>query len=353
MTRASSNDLDYLATRLHARRSRMAEAERLEELCRLRSLPELSRAVFPGAEISVAADFQRRLVQNLIWEIFGCLKHLDDEGGDLVAWLLARFQLENLKILVRGFLNHKPLESLQPHLVALPARLDCEPAALLAAKSLDDFISLLPADGPRHRLQALVAGQHEPPQCFLLEAALDSGYFQELLARTNRLSDGEAEIVKPLSSQEANLFQFSLVARGRFSFGLTADVLLPLRVGRGEADDEWFNTLLSAPDVISLAGCGVGTVMDDLPVSLHSADGSAETQLSSLEALAWQRYLRLANSAFRRSHLGVGAVAGYFGVRRMEIANLVSLSECIRLGADDREIRTRMIRRAQLEAAHV
>ena len=30
--------------------------------------------------------------------------------------------------------------------------------------------------------------------------------------------------------------------------------------------------------------------------------------------------------------MGVGAVAGYFGVRRMEIANLITLSESIRLG---------------------
>src|ERR1017187_9180138 len=117
MTRASSNDLDYLATRLHARRSRMAEAGRLDELCRLRSVPELGRAIFPGAEFSAAADFQRRLAQDLAAEISGCLKHLDGDDQDFIAWLLVRFQVENAKILLRGFLNHIPLENLQPRLV--------------------------------------------------------------------------------------------------------------------------------------------------------------------------------------------------------------------------------------------
>ena len=51
--------------------------------------------------------------------------------------------------------------------------------------------------------------------------------------------------------------------------------------------------------------------------------------------------------------MGVGAVAGYFGVRRMEIANLITLSESIRLGVDEREIRARLMPRTDLEVAHV
>jgi vacuolar-type H+-ATPase subunit C/Vma6 len=351
MMRTASNDLDYLATRLHARRAQMAEAGRLDELCRLRTVPELGRAVFPGAEFIVAADFQRRLVQNLIQEMSGCAKHLDEEGLDLIAWLLTRFQLENVKVLLRGFLNHTPLEALQPHLVPLPEGLAFDEAGLVGAKSIEDFQARLPAGNPRNRLQATAAGQREPAQLFILEAALDGGYFQELLARTARLQDGEAEIVKPLSFQEANLFQFLLVARGKFHFGLTADTLLPLRLARSNDNDDWFNALLSAPDLMSVVKAGVGVVIDALPATPGSDDEPALA--STVEALAWQRYLRLANSAFHRSHMGVGAVAGYFGVRRMEIANLMSLSEGIRLGVEEREIRSRMIPRLDTEASHV
>lgn len=148
MTRASANDLDYLATRLHARRSRMAEAERLDELCRVRTLPELGRALFPGAEISVTADFQRRLVEKLVREISDCLKHLEGEAQELMAWLLARFQWEDAKILLRGFLNLTPLETLQPHLVDLPSDLALDTPSLMSAKSLEDFVTRLPVRLP-------------------------------------------------------------------------------------------------------------------------------------------------------------------------------------------------------------
>ena len=352
MTRASSNDLDYLATRLHARRSRMAERARLDELCRARSLPELGRAIFPGGEFSAATDFQRRLVQDLAAEISGCLKHLDEDDQDFVAWLLARFQVENMKILLRGYLNHSPLEILQLHLVSLPDGLGLDASALLAAKSLEEFVGLLPAGSPRSRLHAVMASQREP-SLFVLEAALDAGYFQELLARNNQLRGGETEIIKPQISQEANLFQFLLVVRGRFHFGLTAETLLPLRVSDGGDVVEWFRAVLSAPDMLSAAKCVVGIVIDALPAAGRSGGEQSVVDISVIEALAWQRYLRLANSAFRRSHMGVGAVAGYFGVRRMEIANLITLSESIRLGVDERETRARMIPRTDLEVAHV
>jgi vacuolar-type H+-ATPase subunit C/Vma6 len=329
----------------------MAERERLDDLCRVRSVPELGRAIFAGAEISITTEFQRRLVQDLAAEMSWCLKHLDAEDQDFIAWLLARFQVENAKLLLRGFLTHTPLEFLQPGLVPLPSGLTLDAAALLAAKSLEEFAEHLPAGSPRNRLHAVIANQREMPSAFILETALDAGYFQELVARNNRLRGGETEIIKPLISQEANQFQFLLVARGRFHFGLSAETLSPLLVSRNVS--EWLNAVLSAPDVLSAAKSVVGIVIDTLPSASRSSNGPAAIEISIIEALAWQRYLRLANLTFRRSHNGVGAVAGYFGVRRMEIANLITLSESIRLGVDERETRVRLLPRTELEVAHV
>jgi len=351
MTRASSNDLDYLATRLHARRSRMAEAGRLDELCHLRSLPELSRTIFPGAEFSTAADFQRRLVQQLTAEITGCLKHLDDDEQDFIAWLLARFQVENAKVLLRGFLNHAAPETLRPHLVPVPESFVLNPA-LMTAKSLEQFAGLLPAGSPRNRLRALLASHREPPP-FLLEAALDAGYFHEFWTRTHRLPGGELETIKPLVAQEIHWFEFLLVARGRFHFGLTAEMLSPLHATGCGAGGDWFRELLSVPDIPAAAKSAVGIVIDAMPAAGRAGPDHPAMEICALESLAWQRYLRLANAAFRQSHMGIGAVAGYFGVRRMEIANLITLSESIRLGVDERETRARLLPRTAGEVAHV
>jgi vacuolar-type H+-ATPase subunit C/Vma6 len=351
MTRAAASDLDFLAARLHARRSRMAEGESLDALCRIRNLPELSRSLHAGWETPNAAKLQRQLIQDLAGEIFRCLQHLDGSARRFVEWLLVRLQLENLRVLLRGYLNQMPLAGVQPHLIDLPGDLELDAPALMAAKTLGEFIAQLPANFLCKQLHTVAASEDHSP--FLLEAALDAGYLQELLVRTARLPAEEREIVSPMIFHEVNFLQFMLAVRGRFHFGLTPETLLPLRVNGSGAGGSWFNALLSAPDIPATASSVVGVIIDALPANRSSAEAQTSQDVSTIEALAWKRYLRLANGAFRRSHLGVGAVAGYFGVRRVEIANLITLSEGIRLGADQRETRARMIPRAEREVAHV
>lgn len=351
MTCDPKQDLDFLAARLHARRSRMAEGRRLDEWCTITSLPGLNRAVYSDEVASSAWSFQRRLLHALLREMTGCLGWLDTAGSRLVDGLRARFLMENLKILLRGFLSRIPLEDLQPHLIELPPDLAPDASAMMAAKSLAGFMAGMPAGRPGGRLRAVAANHDGPPPGFLLEAALDAGYFEEMFHRTDPLPAGEREVIRPMISQEADLFQFQLAVRGRFHLGFPAEALLPLRVTGSGAGPGWFTALLAAPDISAAAKLAAAVITDALaPLDSSSGTGPA---LAGIEALAWQRYYRLANGAFRRSHLGLGAVAGYFGVRRVEIANLITLSEGIRLGLGAEEIRGRMMPRNSLEVAHV
>ena len=67
---------------------------------------------------------------------------------------------------------------------------------------------------------------------------------------------------------------------------------------------------------------------------------------SLLEVMARNRFLRLANRAFRSSHMGPGALVGYTAIRRVELANLVTLTEGIRVGLRPEAIRARLIPQA-------
>lgn len=350
MKPAFSSDLDWLTARLHARHSRMAEGARLDELCRSRSLSELGKIVFPGSEeFPSTSEFQRRLIRDLVEELSGCCDRLDGAARQFIRWLQTRIQLENAKVLLRGWLNRTSPVELRLHLIELPDALALDLAGLTRAKTLPDFIARLPFGPPRNRLENFVSRHQDAPPAFLLEAALDAGYFQELLRLAARLPGDEKEIVQPLISQETNMFQFLLVARGKFHFGFSSEALRPLLVTGGE----WLRLLQSAPDILTAAQIADGVVIDELPANLRSGDGISSLDLAAIEALAWKRYRRLANSAFRRSHLGIAAVAGYFGVRRIEIANLITLSEGIRLGVTADKLRARLVPQTTLEVPHV
>lgn len=353
MTRVMVNDMDYLAARLHGRRSRLADAERLDELCRLADLSALGHAIYPDTEFHATADFQRRLTQDLIREISGFLRHLEGAGGDLLAWMLIRFQVENMKVLLRRFIHRTPLEAPEEHLLSLPHDLALDVQALAAAVSLEEFTELLPLGTPRKSLRNALGIYHDQPRPFFLEAALDRGYFEELLARTERLSDEDKELIKPIVLQEVDAFHLMLAMRGKFHYGLSPALLLPLHIRWTGIPSERFNAMLAAPDILTAARLAVGRAIDALPSERESSEVSAPIGPATLEVLAWKRFLRLSNRAFRRSHMGLGTVVGYVGMRRVEVANLISVSEGVRTGTAAEAIRKRLIPRTDLEAVYV
>ena len=176
-------NLDFLAARLHGRHGRMAEGDRLDALARLRSLPELARAVAPGAEVTTARELQRRLVRDLELEVDGFRPFLAGPGAALVQWLLARTPVELLKASFRERL----------------------------AADADE----LPEGPLRASLEGALTRFREHPRPFFFEAALDRDWLAGLLARVARLSRADRDAVTPMARQEADLFHLRLVARGR------------------------------------------------------------------------------------------------------------------------------------------
>jgi len=238
----ATNDLDYLATRLHARRSRMAEGDRLDALCDIRTIPELSRTVGLDTEYQAAAKFQRRWC--VTWPgNLPAVRDMSRRGGELFAWMLARFQVENIKMLVRGLVNQTSPEVLQEHLVSF-RRSRSGRARTGDGGSLEDFIELLPPGTPRQRLSEAVAARRDHPQPFFLEAPLTAAIFRNCWRRPAAFGRGSGHRQTPRASG-SEFFSVHVGGAGRFHYNLPSDALLSLRLP-GIFDD-WFRTLLTAP----------------------------------------------------------------------------------------------------------
>lgn len=341
----TANDLDYLAARLHARRSRMAQAERLDGLCHIQSLQEFFHTIFPDAEFRGILDFQRLSVYELIYELSGFRAYMSGPGADLLDWTLVRFQVENLKVLIRACLTNAPIEELYGHLVSLPRELALDTQRLAAAASPEDFVRLVPKGFLRENLEKALENYRDYPRPFFFEAALDRGYFQGLVVRTEGLSQEDLEIVKPMVCQEVDIFHLMLVARGKFHYNLTPETLRPLHVAGTRISRAIFADMLNDQNLDTSVDRVSERVLDAASFEHRPNDGSMAVDALALESFAWKRFFRLANLAFRQSHMGLGAIMGYAGLRRVEVANLITISEGIRSGMDAGTIRGRLIPR--------
>jgi vacuolar-type H+-ATPase subunit C/Vma6 len=344
--------LDFLGARLHARRGRLAEADRLDTFCRIRAVPELIRALESDTSVHTIIDLQRRLVTDLLTDLQKIGRQTEGPAGDLMDWLAVRLQVENLKVVARAFATHTPYDQVKPHILPLAGELAIDGPALVASDSLEAFMALVPHKalrGALHDVLALYRAQLRP---FFIEAALDSGYFFELLQRVAVLSDDERDEVLPLARQEVDLFHLMLVTRGKFLYGLKPEQLTQFHVRGTKIPADRFSAMLAAPDLTEVGAQAVGRVIDSAPRDAGGqAAGQGGPDPSILEVLAWQRYLRLANTTFRRSHMGLGAVVAFAAIRRIEVANLITLSEGIRTGVAPEVLRRRLIPRSDLEAA--
>ena len=348
---AITTDLDFVTARLHARRSRMAEGKRLDDLCHIRTMPELGRALYPETGPRTAVDLQRRLVADTAEEVGNIAGYLGGAEAEVLNWLCVRFQMENLKVLARGFSGGLSLEEIRPYLVPLPAGLALSVEPFLAAESLEAFANLIPAGALAESVLRLAIEPYKAqPRPFFIESALDHGYLAELATRAGNLSGGERGFVMSVARQEVEMFHTLLAARGRFHYQITPDALIAFGVSRAGAERERLETMARAADLAEVARRAVGHGIGRLP---SGTSEPPEAAIPILEALAWNRFWRVANQVFRASHIGLGAVVGYVGLRRVELANLITLTEGIRAALAPDAIRRRMIPRSDLEAAHV
>jgi vacuolar-type H+-ATPase subunit C/Vma6 len=331
----------------------LAEGERLDALCRLRDLDELATAVGAETEPGAARSLQRHTVQQLVREVSGLLRTVQGMGRELLAWLLVRFQLENLKALLRASVTRVGEAGWREHLVNLPDPWRWDDEALAGAGSLSLFASLLPHGLFRESLEQWLKQEAGPPRLFFIEAALDRSYLGEFLIRVGRLRGDGHDAVRALVQQEADLFHLLLVLRGKFQHGLDARELLRLHVAGTRIPRARFTAMLGEADCGAAVRWAVGRVLDPLPSERRAADAEAPFETGRIEGLAWNRFRRLANRAFRQGPVGPGAVFGYLALRRVETANLITLSEGIRAGTDAEVLRARMIPAGGGEVAHV
>lgn len=352
--RQMTDNRDYVAALLHGRRSRMAEGARLDALCRLRSVPEFVTQVLGETRSMSASEAQRRLLQLLADEIAELSAHLSRSAAALVQWLAARFQVENVKVLLRRLLTGKPVDDVRTHLIQLPAGLGLNVEALATAESLAAFADRMPAGLPHRSLLSAIDRHHEQPRAFYLEAALDRGYFAELLLRAGEFKRIEGELARPMILQEVDVFHLMLVTRGRFVYGLEPASLVPFRLPGTHIPGDLFGKMLREANLREVALQAAGTVIDLPDQSRKALDGiSQQGDPGVLERMAWSRFWRLANRAFRRSHMGLATVLAYLELRRMEVANLISICEGIRTSVPPEPLRARLVPSVFEKAIHV
>jgi vacuolar-type H+-ATPase subunit C/Vma6 len=348
-----TENLDYVAALLHGRRSHLAERAHLQSLCRSKTVAELGREMLGEGEVISSDEIEFRLVQALAQETVKLAREMPGRLREVLHWLAGRFQIEDLKVLVRQLLTKCPFERCRAHLLSSRAGLPLDLEALAKSDSLESFVRLMPSGALRRALIKAVDSYREQPQPFFFESALDHGFLGGLLAKVEALAEEDREWVRPIIVQELDLFHLALISRGRLIYGLDVEKLRPFHLAGTKISRSLFESLLAETEFRAIGARLGGVAIDRAANQSRPGETGEQGGPDSVERLAWTRFWRLANRAFRRSHMGQAMVVAYLELRRVETANLITVCEGVRAGLPPESLYDRLIPVHATEDDHV
>jgi V/A-type H+-transporting ATPase subunit C len=265
----------YLNTRVTLFTRRLWPAGALNKL--LDQPPETVRDVFsaqglgflaPGYETGDTLSLEAQITIKLLDEARILLRPLHGASRQFLLYWIERFEVSNIKTLIRAKLVQEKPAAITPRLVNLGpfARLDL--ASLVHAEDVDELLRRL-ENGPYTfiaRNARLAFEQSRDP--FMLDATLDRTYYESLAQQARAL---ESEAGKPLQDLMAGLIdRVNLVwlLRFRFNYNLPPAQVYYLLPGRGyRLTDAVLQELVA---LTSLEG-----VLQALPPALKKIAGAA------------------------------------------------------------------------------
>ena len=307
-------DQAYLRTRLAILDSRRRRPGQLRDLLAL-PVDELLQ-VF-GLEMADARNgglrlFEQSLLQRWLDELVALLRPIEGAAQrDLLMQWARRYEVLNLKALIRGKISGLSRSQIEQSLFDLPGFLRLNHEVLL---NTDDVMELLRRlEGtPYASLARLAMRRFETAQDpFLLDATLDQQFYTTLGERVNRLEEPDRSALRELVGRVIDRHNLIWMLRYRHNYGLQAAEAMYLSIGGGFSISR--ERLRRIADAASLQDS-----LQELPEKLRDKMAAA-TSIVQVEDQMLADLARRAEHALRQSPSVLGSVFGYLMLRYYEI----------------------------------
>jgi len=370
--KADMADFDYGNARLHVMKAKLLTNRQLEEMAGMESFPGVISALMktayqPAIEYAITRTagieiILQALRQDLLYTVRKTRTFFRHEAGEMVLWLLRRYDIHNLKAVLRGLGKHIAPAEIAAALLPVG---DLEESTLLelamAASPRDATDMLASMNLPFSRPLLKLRAEHPGADTLEMETALEGWYYREagLDIDENRDKTGAGGLFFEALALDADVT--NLLTTLRFIHAPAERKILhtwavqALPAGR-QVESEAFRHLLVGPGSLPLTLFERMVNQDDIANALKLLENTAYA--SSLEAglYNYQQSSRLSDLEKSLRHyrlhwmarqipndpLGIGVFLGYLALKINEISNLAWIAQGIQAGMKSAAIRAEM-----------
>jgi len=328
-------NIDFIVAKVRGMRGKIHEGPRLLALCDLPNIRDLAAALAPGQPIGDTIGLQRHLTAEHVASLHTILNHLDGREARLFLAMLRRYQAENLKVILRCWAAKSGEPLLAAYTVDVPAPLGLPAQDLMKSPDLETLIGRVPVNVLREGAMLGLGEFEESGRMFFVEAGIDKACFTEL-GRAADEARGEARrAALDLVHLELDIYNVMLVLRGLFNYSLNFNKLRLFLAPFG--DHAGMNVL---EDIRRAEDLDAAALL--VPAALIEPDGATPAG-DTVETAMWRKLYHAAHRQYYASVLDFGAAVAFHYIKRIELRNLIRISEHIRYGEHSAAIRDKLI----------
>lgn len=337
MKHVLTTDMDFLCAKVRGLRGRLYAGPSLLALARLASSAAYYEKVLSGSVPQSHIQGQHSLITAHAEHLVRISRFLSGKRRDAFDWLVRRYQIENLKILLRARAHKLGKDAALDLLTKLPDELSLPIDEILGAQGLKALADAIPLKPVAENLMLVAGLSEEPNFAFYLESAVEQACLTEGLRRISLLRRAERGRCIEIIETEILAYNILLLWRGLKTYSINPGTMQNFVIRRGPFSNLATRLRAFETDDISAlpSALGVGKILGDKVAGIATVE--------DLENVLQTQLYRTAKRLFAKSMFDFGLIVAYFFLKRFELQDLIRLSEAIRQSLGPEEARTHLV----------
>lgn len=325
---ATVNRYAYLNTLVSILSLRLLSAEELQNVVEQSTADAtalLRSAALESLPLETMGDrsLQQALIATLLGEAQRLIRPLPSEARELMSYWLRRFEIGNLKAVLRGKLLGRPKDLIQEDFIDMGAMATLPLETLLESEDIQEILRRLEGTSyARIARQAqsvreesrVQGGEGERWELFLIEATMDREYFVGLGQRVNAVDAPNRAYLQPLVGQVIDQHNLVWLLRYRFAYHLAPPLTyFLLSPGGYHLTHQQLLALVRSEDFEE----ALHTIPDPFGPLLAGAASAFE-----VENRLKKHLLGVAQFILKRTRFNVGRALAYLFLREQELLRI-------------------------------
>lgn len=237
---------------------------------------------------------------------------------EFVAILMQRYEIEDLKIVLRLWHSKEPVK-VEDYILAEKIRFDIDYKKIASAETIEEVIVLLDKTDYKEPLLTARDKFKSTKSLFFLETSLDMDYYKRLIACIGRLSAADKRAASKILAVEVDSENIQWLIKIRRYYGLGLSDML-----------EWFmpgGSIKAEGALRSLYASGrmAGAIESVMFGPYLPVKDLAEENIHLIESFLYEILLKEVKKALGGDPFTIGTIFGYLILKRKETRNIISL----------------------------